>query len=388
MIRGGLGEASSGWTRHLPVWGGPPPGDCGARSVACLLPRAARNCAAEPWGRLRFGAGHLCRMCRMALSPVLSPELRRGRCFGAGLRLGTGRTRGRERALSGRFRRRPTRADPGPSCPRETASGAGPMSGPHVRPPCPASMSGLRVRIPRMSSMAEVAAQGDPARDVNSAMVAAPVVMRRGGVSREVSTTARLFTRSSCLRRSTVGTSPEPGGTGRADRAGPRRGDGEAYGYGERTCCLRRNGVRAVRRGIAAVDGGARAAPCAGGVRGEPRRLHRTRHCVRRTFPRPRGVVPHPHLKPDPVRSRPGRRGNTPGPGAPGASRPQGGHSAAETRRQRPRGRRTERAGRQEWRKSGYRSSGRCGLLPFDTGAGCTVTLRSDSTVGSAIALP
>ncbi|CAM5253718.1 hypothetical protein SHIRM173S_09417 [Streptomyces hirsutus] len=32
---------------------------------------------------------------------------------------------------------------------------------------------------------------------------------------------------------------------------------------------------------------------------------------------------------------------------------------------------------RQERCKSGYRSSGRCALFPFDTGAGCTVTLRS-----------
>lgn len=34
-------------------------------------------------------------------------------------------------------------------------------------------------------------------------------------------------------------------------------------------------------------------------------------------------------------------------------------------------------SGRQKRHLSGYRSSGRCGLVPFDTGAGCTVTLRS-----------
>ncbi len=45
-------------------------------------------------------------------------------------------------------------------------------------------------------------------------------------------------------------------------------------------------------------------------------------------------------------------------------------------------------SGRQECQKSGYRSSGRCGLLPFDTGAGCTVTLRSDSSATAVAQCP
>ncbi len=121
---------------------------------------------------------------------------------------------------------------------------------------------------------------------------------------------------------------------------------------------LRRGRVRAVRKRAADVDRGAGPTASARRPGCESRRIGDGRGPCLGDRADPRNVVLHPTL-----RTARELRGRYLGGPLPERLEKAGGHS-----------------GRQEWRKSGYRSSGRCGLFPFDNGAGCTVTLRSVTT--------